>query len=282
MEKDNPSDNPRDSQVIAAILAGGVKIPPMPGILVECEALNRDEHAGVQEFTRLLAKDAGVAGALFRVAGSPVLGLRAKPDTLDKVISLLGVKSTLAVVRGEALRNALHDPQHGAVMQAMWTRAQAVSDLAVAAHKASRMRGISQDQAMLLGIFHDCGIAILCRRFPGYARDFHTAAPRWPDLVALDKAYQTHHGVVGQMVARNWQLPAELALAIRHHHDTRLEGLPEPVARLIGLMQFAMHLYNRGMGEDDREWESWRPRALAALACNDQALAELEEALLAG
>lgn len=72
---------------------------------------------------------------------------------------------------------------------------------------------------MLAGLFHDCGVAVACRRHPAYASGF-AEAPGWPDLTALDRSQQTDHTVIGQMVARSWQLPQDIALAIRHHHAT--------------------------------------------------------------
>ncbi len=271
----------RDQRIIGAILAGGVKIPPMPGVLVEFQALSRDPDAGPREYARLVSRDAALAGALFRVAGSPVFGLRSKVDSLDKVVTLLGLRTTAAVVRGEALRTALSDPDHLAVMNALWERMHAVAAWMLAIHKAVRPRGLPQDQVFLLGIFHDCGIAVLCRRFPGYARAFK-ASGGWPDLDALDHQFQTSHTVVGQMVARNWQLPQDLALAIRHHHDADVPDLPVDVLRLIAVFQFALHLYLRHGGQEDPDWALWQGRVMASLGLDEVELSDLEEALLAG
>lgn len=280
MHGEEPQDE-RDRPIIDAILAGGVKIPPMPAVMLELTALQRDEDAGPAQYAALIGRDAALSGALFRVAGSPVFGLRAKPETLVKAITVLGLRTTNAVTHGESLRHVMDDPAQVAVMNALWQHLQAVAELLLRIMKAARPRGVSQDQAYLLGLFHDCGVAILAKRFPGYGQAL-IASPVWPDLTALDRQFQTSHGVVGQMVARNWQLPADLVLAIRHHHDPAMDGLPEDVRRLITLLRFALHLRERQLGRgEDGEWPAWREQVLALLNLDAPELEDLADEVLA-
>jgi len=271
-------DLSNDQFILEAILAGGVKIPAMPRVLLDLAELDSQPDAGAREYARVIGRDPGLAGAIFRVVGSPVFGLRAKADSLEKAIALLGLRTTHAVASGEALRSGLNEPALQKVMDKLWQRVGAVAETMVATLKATRMRGVRQDQAMLLGLFHDCGVAVACRRYPAYASRL-AHAPGWPDLAAMDRAQQTDHAVIGQMVARSWQLPQDIALAIRHHHTPRLTGLPESVAALITLLQFAMHRVNCRTGADDREWAQWQPHVIGRLVKDETALSELEAEL---
>ncbi|MFZ5483775.1 MAG: HDOD domain-containing protein [Pseudomonadota bacterium] len=269
-----------DNRLIDAILASGVKIPPMPTVLLEVLALERDDDAGAREYAAVIGGDPAMAGAIFRVVGSPVMGLRAKVDSLEKAITLLGLRTTVAVVRSEGLRGALHDPALIQVMNTLWARMHAVADFVLATVRLVRLRGLREDLAYQAGIFHDCGLAVLCRRDPAYAQAFRDAAV-WPDLAALDAAHQTNHAVVGLMVARNWQLPQEVADTIRQHHHGHPDQLPERVRALITLVQFACHLLAQRAGTDDREWATiWRPHAEALFKSTDHTLAEVEATLL--
>lgn len=274
------SEAENDDKLIAAILAGGVKIPPMPSVLLEFARLSHDPDAGPREYAALIGKDAGISGAVFRVVGSPVLGLRTKVETLDKAITVLGLRTTAAIVQGEAMHNALLDPAQATVMDSLWRRLNGIAELCMAAYRALRPRGISQDQVFLLGLFHDCGVVIVCRRYPEYADAFLAAGGGLPDLIALDRACQTSHAVLGQTVARNWQLPEDIGQAIRYHHSPRLPGCSEGVARLIAILRFAMHLYNLRNGDDDGEWALWRDKVLQVLNLEAEEL-EVVEAELA-
>jgi HD-like signal output (HDOD) protein len=265
-----------DESLVEAILASGVKIPPMPAILMEVLALERDEDAGPRQYAALIGRDPALSGGVFRVAGSPVMGLRTKVDSLEKAITVLGLRTTLAVVRSEGLRDALHDPESAAVMNLLWQRMNAVADLVLASVRTARMRGVREDLAFQAGIFHDCGVAVLCRRDHGYAKAV-LEAKGWPDLTTLDAAHRTSHTMVGQMVARNWQLPRDVVMAIRHHHDADIDALPEAARNLIVLIQFARHVLATRAGTADAEWEgTWRARAEALFEVYGQDPAALE------
>jgi HD-like signal output (HDOD) protein len=273
------TNKPQDERLIQAVLASGVRIPPMPEILLGLNLLLRDEDAGPRELAGLIGRDGALSGSVFRLAGSPVFGLRARVDTVEKAVTVLGIRSAAAIVRSEALRGALHDPAHAQALEALWAHSGAIADLATLALKTGHVRGIPADSAYTLGMFHDCGLALLCKRMPVYVRAL--AQPGiWPDIPALDANHQTDHGLIGQMVAKNWLLSDDIVLAIRHHHNPAGSDLPETVARLCALLNFAIHLHNRRTRTGDGEWESiWKAETARRLGLGENDLADWESAV---
>jgi putative nucleotidyltransferase with HDIG domain len=272
--------NADDNKLIEAILASGVKIPTMPMALLDVLKLEQDDDTGPHEYAEAIGRDPGMSGAVFRVANSPVMGLRARVDSLEIAIALLGLRTTVGVARSEALRSALHDPQLAAALNVLWVRSNTVADFALATARALHLRGVREDFVFQAGIFHDCGIAVLCRRDRSYAESFKHVAS-WPDVPALDAQHGTSHAVVGLMVARNWQLPDEVAQAIRHHHTRQPETLPEVIRALCTLIQFACHVLVLRMGGDDSEWENvWKVHAEALFRHAGCDLGEVEQELV--
>lgn len=266
-----------DDRRIQAILASGVKIPPIPEILIRLDTLLRDPDAGPNELADLIAHDGALSGAVFRVVGSPVFGLRTKVDNLGRALSLLGMKNASAILRSEVMHAALSDPEHAHTLSHIWSRASAVAELSVLATKTARLRGITLDSAFTLGMFHDCGLALLCKRFPAYAQALDSAGT-WPDIPALDHANLVNHAMMGQSVAKNWALPAEIVLAIRHHHDLDGSALPEPVRKLCAILNFACHVHNLRTCGDDREWDAgWREETLRRLDMDENDLVRWED-----
>lgn len=261
---------------IQAILASGIKIPPMPEILIQLNTLLRDPEAGPKELAELIRNDGALSGSVFRVVGSPVFGLRTKVDSLPRAISILGMKSAGALLRSEALRAALSDPQHAKALQHLWARSATIAELCVIAVRKARLRDISPDTAFTLGMFHDCGLALLCKRFPSYAQAL-SETNAWPDILELDHSQQLSHAVMGQMVAKNWALPEEIVLAIRHHHDLATTDLNETTRRLCAVLNFACHLYNQQHGLDDQDWQThWQAETMQRLQMNADNLAYWE------
>jgi HD-like signal output (HDOD) protein len=265
-----------DYRLIESILASGVTIPPMPALLLNVLALEGNEKAGARDFAALIARDPSLAGAVFRVVGSPLLGLRVKVTSLEQAIAILGVRTTVAVARSEGLRGALSDPALGPVMERFWGRMNMVADVVLALVRTLRLKGIREDQAFLAGIFHDCGVALLARQSPDYAREY-LGREAWPSPTRLDAAYATSHTLAGLLLARNWQLPEDVALAVRHHHDADLDGLPDQARKMIVLIQFACHLLADRTGGDDSEWHDvWRTCATELFLDAGADMSELE------
>ena len=273
-------DPSREKHIIEAILASGVKIPPMPAVMVEFMSLEKDPDAPLEKFCAILNRDAALTGALFRVANSPLFGGR-RVEKLQQALSAIGVKNAGAIVRSESMRRSLHDVRYVTFMTLLWGRLDIIAALSARVVRRLRVPNLPADLVYLLGIFHDAGLAVLCKRFESYAHAF-AHFDVWPDLLALDEAHQTSHAVVGQMLARNWQLPPGLVQAIRHHHEPEAFGtLPEAVVKLILVLHVALHLYNRAHEQSDVEWERvWRGQVLTHLNLTPEALAEAEADLL--
>lgn len=268
--------NPR----IQAILASGIKIPPLPEVLIKIQTLLAHPDAGVADVAKLIRQDGALSGAVFRVVGSPVFGLRTKVETVERAVSLLGIPPTLAILRGISLRAALGGDAHNAALEALWNRSGQIAQYAMASTKRLQPRGITPDQAYTLGMFHDCGLALLVKRLPAYGA--HLAKGRWEEIPALDQAQNTDHALLGEMVAKNWQLPEVIAQSIRHHHNIEAQDLSDGVARLCALLNFACHVHNQTVRESDQAWsEGWKEACAARLGVDEADLKSLEEEMRA-
>jgi HD-like signal output (HDOD) protein len=240
-------------QRVQAILASGIKIPPIPVILLRLNELLRDPDTDAAALAALISHDGALSGAVFRVIGSPVFGLRSKVDSLPHAISLLGLQTIGALLRSEILVASLSDPQHARALEKLWQRSAAIAELCLRTVKTARLRDINAEAAYMIGMFHDCGLALLCKRFPIYAQAL-SAGDGWPDIPALDQSQNLSHAVMGQMVAKNWALPEILVQAIRHHHDPIEADARTDTQRLCGVLNLAIHLYDRQQEIDDPDW----------------------------
>lgn len=269
-----------DELLIEAILASGVKIPPIPEVLLKLRGVLADEEAGPHELAAVVQNDGAISGALFRLAGSPVFGLRAKVGSIDKAIVVMGMKTAVATVRSAALHGAMHDPQHAAALENLWNRSGAIADLMLQALKHAPLRDLPADLAYTLGMFHDCGIALLIKRFPAYVRALANPAG-WEDILRVDLECGVYHTVSGQMVARNWLLPDEVIQAIRHHHDQKAPTLSPLASRLVAVLQFAIHIYAQRHHQNDSDWAlGWYETCRERLGFDDARMQALEAAML--
>lgn len=271
--------DPNDDIAIESMLASGLKFPPQPDVLVELEFLNADAESEPAQYAQIISRDPMLAGAMFRIANSPIFSLSAQVDTLERAVLQIGTKNTMSVVRSESLRKALTEDFDNPLIEALWQRQMSVAELAVRAAKAANLRGLRPDLLYLLGIFHDCGVAILAKHHPAYGEACLQAGEA-PDLIAVDATHDCDHAAIGKLLAMEWQLPNDLAMAIRHHHQTDLSSQPESVRNMIGLLQFAIHLHCRRLGVENPEWENWRAAVNGLLGMDDGTRQALEDELL--
>jgi HD-like signal output (HDOD) protein len=73
--------------------------------------------------------------------------------------------------------------------------------------------------AYMAGLFHDCGVPVLARKYPDY---FEKIVPiiecGKPLELAEETIYATNHSIVGSLIANTWKMPLMVRQAIFYHH----------------------------------------------------------------
>lgn len=258
-------------------------IPPRPqAMMALMEEMPRAEP-DLRRVTQAIQADPGLAGAMLKVVNSPAFGLARKASSIAQAVGLLGLRNIHAIAAGLALRHAMRDPGNVS-MERFWDTAEKVA--LICAELARRLRGIPVDEAYTLGLFHDCGIPLLMRRFPHY-RDTLARGNRGEgeSFAKIEETeVDTHHGAVGYFVARSWHLPDPLCQAILWHHDPEVfaadADVPDAVRAFVGLVHFAEHIHHMRMrSAEDVEWQRFGKRVLAYFALDEDEYLVLVDAL---
>lgn len=261
-------------QEIEAFLAKGVNLPPQPKVLLEIDALAAKDDVSMRAVAALVGKDAGLTARIFKVVHSPFFGIRAEVTSLDRAITMVGLKPALAIIKSAALRDAIGgDPKAN---DAFWERANDIAVIAALIAKKQRdVLRITPEHAHMAGLFHDCGVPILMQKFPGYCADLARA---WPDLAEEDAKFKTSHVVAGYMMAKNWKLPDAVCQAVRYHHDAA--NAPTSEHALIAVLLMATHLRDLYCGYGDTTWGTMEPTILTELGISDLDKSEFTDEVL--
>lgn len=261
------------SELPSHIKPPDLTIPPRPqAMMVLMEEMPREEP-DFKRVTQAIQADPGLAGAMLKVVNSPAFGLSRKATSIAQAVGFLGLRNINTISSGLALRHAMADPGNVA-MERFWDTAEKVA--LICAELARRLRGIAPDEAYTLGLFHDCGIPLLMRRYPTY-RETLARANRG-EGVSFNKLEEadvgTHHGAVGYFVARSWHLTDALCKAILWHHDPEVfdaPDIPDAVRSFVGLVHFAEHIHHARMRSvEDVEWDRFGERILAHFGLSEE------------
>src|ERR1700744_2670527 len=98
-----------------------------------------------------------------------------------------------------------------------------------------------RDELAAAALLHDIGRLVISRLHPGY-KVYFDAASRTPEQRLRDEREQLgiDHSLVGGVLARRWNLPQRLAVAIERHHAEDAEGL----AAMVGAADMVAHYTN--------------------------------------
>jgi putative nucleotidyltransferase with HDIG domain len=101
-----------------------------------------------------------------------------------------------------------------------------------AADRLGRIVGwIDRDELAVAALLHDVGRLVISRLHPGY-KVYFDAISRTPEQRLREEREQLgiDHALVGGVLARRWNLPSRIAVAIERHHAEDADGLPAMVA----------------------------------------------------
>jgi len=101
-----------------------------------------------------------------------------------------------------------------------------------AAERLGRAVGWAErDELVVAALLHDIGRLVISKLHPGQ-RIYFDAVARPPEQRIRDEREQLgiDHALVGGVLARRWNLPQQIAVAIERHHSDDAEGLAAMVA----------------------------------------------------
>ncbi|MCG2578208.1 HDOD domain-containing protein [Dechloromonas sp. XY25] len=239
-------------------MLNGVDIPPCPVVLLELDAELKKDVPDQREVGRLISSDVALSGHVMLVANSPAFSTGHKLPTVMQAINVLGMRSVFNMVVGHLLKAALSDGQD-LTMERFWESSALTAR--VSAELAKRLRCVRPDVAYTFGLFHDCGIPLLMKRFP-QTKEVLAKANASEERIFTEieeEGLGTNHAVVGYFLVKRWHLPDFIAEGVLYHHDYGVFGKPGSVAdvscALIAINVLAEHvtrLHNAGRGEE--EW----------------------------
>jgi putative nucleotidyltransferase with HDIG domain len=176
----------------------------------------------------VIHRDQALASQVLRVANSATFAADAPCTSLHQACSRLGMQRIVEIAMAVAVRGrVLANTQRAALQSLLWRHSILTGFYC---KEIARLRRRNVETAFLCGLLHDIGRAVLLN-----CVDDHLGANQ-PELPVLDvlAAVHEHHVAAGALMAREWQLPEQIAEAIECHHDwlrpSRFQDLTMQVA----------------------------------------------------
>ena len=257
----------------------GISVPPQPQIMVDLQMEQYMPDPDLEVIARLISQDPGLSGSLLKIVNSSYYGLSNKIASIQRAVNLLGSRSIINLINALSIKGTMSDDTI-VILNRFWDTAQDVAMTCMTLAKRTGAQAV--DEAYALGLFHDCGVPLMLKRFSNYMSVLEQAyANASPDCRVVDtenNAFNTNHAVVGYYTARSWRLPEHVADAIASHHNA-LSIFSDESSRnsqlknLLAILKMAEHICSsyRVLGNQtlDHEWETIGPLVLDYVGLSD-------------
>ncbi|MGF6593256.1 HDOD domain-containing protein [Pseudomonas sp. 2835] len=244
----------------------GISVPPQPQIMVDLQFEQYMPDPDLEVIAKLISQDPGLSGALLKLVNSPYYGLTNKIASIQRAVNLLGSRSIINLINAQSIKGEMSDDTI-VTLNRFWDTAQDVAMTCLTL--AKRIGSQAVDEAYALGLFHDCGVPLMLKRFPEYMsvlEDAYASAGAEQRVVDTEnQVFNTNHAVVGYYTAKSWRLPEHLSNAIANHHNA-LAVFSDDSARnsqlknLLAILKMAEHICAsyRVLGNQsiDHEWNT--------------------------
>jgi HD-like signal output (HDOD) protein len=267
----------------------GITIPPQPQIMVDLQFEQYMPDPDLETIAKLISQDPGLSGALLKLVNSPHFGLSNKIGSIQRAVNLLGSRSIINLINAQSIKGEMSD-ETIVTLNRFWDTAQDVAMTCLTLAKRTGMQ--SADEAYTLGLFHDCGVPLMLKRFPNYMEVLEEAYAKADGETRVvdteNRAFNTNHSVVGYFTAKSWRLPEHLTAAIANHHnalavfrDKSSRNAQSQMKNLLAVLKMAEHICAsyRVLGSQsvDHEWQVVGPLVLDYIGLSDYDFENLKQ-----
>jgi len=215
-------------RILAVFQSPDYRPPTLPGTALELLQLSRSPDVAFDDVVALLEKDSVLAGRVLRIAQSPVYAGASKLVSLKDALVRLGLITLRDLVLEVAMNLRVFKAEsYAGSMERLRRHSLATAHLSRLVSRYTPMEG---EYAFLCGLLHDVGTAGILIALGDQPRG---KAP--PDLEVLWPAIDAVHEEAAAIMARLWQLPAEIPLVLGAHHSVRIDGFDHPLAATVCL-----------------------------------------------
>ncbi|MGL1959341.1 MAG: HDOD domain-containing protein [Colwellia sp.] len=261
-----------------AKVVSSFQIPVRPQILSDIQTLLDQEEPDIEKIANLLASDVSISASILKIINSPFYGMHRKISEIKQAVMMLGLNVINSLVVALLLKQAFKSDGN-LFLEKFWDDAVDIANAMIFIGNTVKSE-LPIDMLYSVGLFHNCGIAVLATKYPDYEKVFMAANNDNKNYIEFEeRLYQTNHAVLGYFVASSWHLPKEMCQLIAAHHDIGyLQESSSATNRLIfAVLKMAENLVERVRRfEETPDWEIVKDDVLTMLNFSDGDYADIE------
>jgi HD-like signal output (HDOD) protein len=249
-------------------------LPLLPGSLPRMLEIIQEEIFSAKELESLVRYDQSLSARILRVANSAYRGYRGTVRTLSEAMWILGFDQArsmclCALLVGLFTGKVTIDLEE---RERLWKHGFATARMA--RELARKRPWISEEEAYILGLFHDLGWVVMAAHLSEYYDYIQNLARSWKVIPwHLERQCGVTHTRIGKWVAIKWSFPEVFQKVIEFHHNPENSPSFKPEVTMISLADLLVNskehpdlpideaalTYRRELCITDEEWKDcWK------------------------
>lgn len=176
----------------------------------------------ISEVAEIVSSDSALVARVLRIANSPFYSLKSRVASVRQAMVTIGLNDFMGLMLATSILNRfkVESSLKNLDLSQFWVHTLAVGAAARTLATAERPPMLSSTEANLAALLHDIGKSLFYAAFPGrYDQCLHKMQSSRRLLEETEEEEMgISHADLGGIMADQWQLPAFIASAIRHHH----------------------------------------------------------------
>jgi HD-like signal output (HDOD) protein len=255
------------------LASGGTSVPVFHGVALRLQQVLARPNFSLEEVSRLINADTGLASQVLRIANSPYYAGLSKVGTLQEATVRLGSRevSNIAMLATQKDQYRSDDPRYNAIMQILWKHSFCC---AVGSKWLALKSGyeILAPEAFLAGLMHDIGKLFLLKVMEDVGKAKRLQGGVTSAL--LTEVLDSMHVEQGHQLMQGWHMP-EIYCEVVAGHEAEQWDHGNSLLAIVRLADQTCKRLGVGMSADP----NLLPFASAeaqVLGMKEIALAELE------
>ncbi len=194
-----------------------------PDVAFAIDEAISDDQSSASDIGALILSDPALTAAVLRVANSALFNVAGEVDSIDRAVSLVGMRELRDIVFGIYATKAFEGiPTSLIAVEDFWKHSLNCAAAAQFLGRLARIR--NADSLFTAGLLHDVGQLVMFSQSPEksltvleMARESDTDGML--PFISEKEVFGYDHQQVGAAVAKQWNFPRSLVYSIAHHHD---------------------------------------------------------------
>ena len=238
--------------LVPQVLRSLKNLPPFPMVAQRALLLLNKSEVSIQELVEVVKFDPAITANILRISNSAYFGLRREIHSLHQALLLLGTQELLKIIIASGATRLFSAPTPGyfTERQGLWRHSVSVGLMVdVLAREISLP---DQATGFTAGLMHDIGKVVLSLFVE---EKFHeimeVVEQQGVSFQAAEKIILgVDHAEMGGEMARMWDFPDRLRLAIAYHHLDKPEAYTDDLILLVYLADILVMMFGQDLGSD--------------------------------